>query len=175
MHQQSADQYLATSDSSQYHQSVPVLIVGAGPTGLTAANFLGMFGIHTLLIEHNAAISDVPRATALDDEGLRICQDMGLGTQVGQCILSDINALYLSGKRLLTKVAPVNKRNGHPFISTFYQPDFEAALLNGLKRFPCVTIRFQHTLETFEQTDTGVIASIRTVEGTLHRVQCTYL
>ncbi len=37
-----------TSHESQYHHSVSVLIVGAGPTGLAAANFLGLANIDTL-------------------------------------------------------------------------------------------------------------------------------
>ena len=164
-----------TSHESQYHHSVSVLIVGAGPTGLAAANFLGLANIDTLLIERNPTLSDTPRAIALDDEGLRICQNMGLSTQVSQCLLSDINALYISGKHLLVRVAPTSKRNGHPFISTFFQPDLEAALFHGLKRFPCVDVRFQHTIETFEQTETGVIVSIRTAKDRLWKVKCTYL
>ncbi len=84
-----------TSHESQYHHSVSVLIVGAGPTGLAAANFLGLADIDTLLIERNPTLSDIPRAIALDDEGLRICQNMGLSTQVSQCLLSDIPALYI--------------------------------------------------------------------------------
>src|SRR6266568_4079160 len=164
-----------TSHESQYHHSVSVLIVGAGPTGLAAANFLGLANIDTLLIERNPPLSDTPRAIALDDEGLRICQNMGLSTQVSQCLLSDINALYISGKHLLVRIAPTSKRNGHPFISTFFQPDLEAALFHGLKRFPCVDVRFQHTIETFEQTETGVIVSIRTAKDRLWKVKCTYL
>ena len=34
--------------------SVPVIIVGAGPTGLTAANLLGQVGIKVLVLERNA-------------------------------------------------------------------------------------------------------------------------
>ena len=35
---------------SQSVESVPVVIVGAGPTGLAAGNLLGMAGIATLII-----------------------------------------------------------------------------------------------------------------------------
>ncbi|MDQ2885928.1 MAG: bifunctional 3-(3-hydroxy-phenyl)propionate/3-hydroxycinnamic acid hydroxylase [Chloroflexota bacterium] len=55
---------------------VAVVIVGAGPVGLAAANLLGMAGIETLVIERNAGVYEFPRAIALDDEGLRICQSL---------------------------------------------------------------------------------------------------
>ena len=55
-----------------------IVIVGAGPTGLTMGNLPGMFGIDVLILEHNAGSCDLPRAISLDDEDLRICQAMGL-------------------------------------------------------------------------------------------------
>ena len=81
---------------------------------------------------------------------------MGLGTAVSKSILADIVVQYISKGRLLAKVAPTTKLNGHPPISTFYQPEIEAILLDGLKRFACVKVRFQHTVETFEQKGDGV-------------------
>ena len=58
---------------------VSVIIAGAGPTGLMLGNLLGMAGIDTLILERNAGLSDCPKAIALDDEGLRVCQAAGLG------------------------------------------------------------------------------------------------
>src|SRR5579864_375742 len=111
---------------------VPVIIVGAGPTGLTMGNLLGMAGIDTLILERNSSLSDLPKAIALDDEALRICQAMGLLEPVLQHVLLDVSAYYVSGKRLLARVAPTGKRNGFPLISTFQQPQFEAILFAGL-------------------------------------------
>ena len=116
--------------ANNQHESIPVVIVGAGPTGLAAGNLLGMAGIPTLIIERSAAVSTIPKAIALDDEGLRICQAMGLSSAMSSCILSDLSVECMSEKRLLAKVVPRSRRNGHPLISTFYQPEFEAVLLD---------------------------------------------
>ena len=86
---------------SQPDESVPIVIVGAGPTGLAAGNLLGMAGIATLIIERNAELSNIPKAIALDDEGLRICQAMGLSTAISNCIVSDISVHCVSEGRLL--------------------------------------------------------------------------
>src|SRR5258706_4864168 len=112
-----------------------VIIAGAGPTGLTAANLLGMLGIDALVLERNSGLSDCPQAIAIDDEGLRICQAMGLSKAVIENVLLGIDAHYISGKHYLGRVAPTSLRNGYPLISTFDQPEFEATLLQGLKRF----------------------------------------
>ena len=59
-----------------------IVIVGAGQTGLTMGNMPGMFGIDVLILEHNAGLYDLSRAISLDDEGLRICQAMGLSHEL---------------------------------------------------------------------------------------------
>src|SRR5919199_1468863 len=89
---------------------VAVVIVGAGPTGLTMGNLLGMLGIGTLILEHNAGPSDCPKAIAIDDEILRICQAIDLLNPVLKNVLLDIGAHYVSSGRFLAKVAPTSKR-----------------------------------------------------------------
>ncbi len=154
---------------------VSVLIVDAGPTGLTVANLLGQYGIETLLVERNLGLSDFPRAISIDDEGLRICQALGLREEILPDVLLDLGVLYLSHGRLLVHVTPSSRRNGYPLVSTFDQPSLEATLLAGLRRFPCVEARFWHTLEAFVQTEQGVLASVRTPSGQLLQIACTYL
>ncbi|HYL42790.1 MAG TPA: FAD-dependent monooxygenase, partial [Ktedonobacteraceae bacterium] len=161
--------------AEQIDEFVPVVIVGGGPTGLAAGNLLGQAGIETLIIERNMSLSSSPKALSLDDEGLRICQAMGLSDVINKLLLSDVSAHYVSAGRVFLKVAPTRKRNGYPLISTFYQPEFETALLHGLQRFPCVQVRFQYTVEALEQTDSGVIISLRTPTGTYLKVGCNYL
>ncbi len=41
-----------------------VLIVGAGPVGLTVANFLGIYGVRAMVIERGEALIDYPRGLA---------------------------------------------------------------------------------------------------------------
>jgi 3-(3-hydroxy-phenyl)propionate hydroxylase len=152
-----------------------VVIVGAGPTGLAAGNLLGLLGVDTLILEQNVTLSDCPKAISIDDEGLRICQAMGIGKEVLEHVLLDIDAHYLSKQRFLAKVSPTSRRNGYPLISTFDQPTFEATLLNGLERFTCVKVFFQHTVETIEQDEQAVRLSIRRPDGSLLQVECAYL
>src|SRR5215471_4607612 len=144
-----------------------VIIVGAGPTGLAMGNLLGLLGIDVLILERNAGLSDFPKAIAIDDEGLRICQAMGLHHAVIENVLLDLDAHYISGKHYISKVTSTSRRNGYPLISTFHQPEFEATLLHGLNRFSCVSIQFQHNVESFQQSDTDVVLTVRSSEGIL--------
>lgn len=155
--------------------SRPVLIVGAGPTGLVLANLLGLYGIETLLIERSTGLSSYPRAISIDDEGLRICQGLGLREEILEHVLLNLEAQYLSHGRLLVRVTPVSQANGYPLISTFHQPELETMLLNGLQRFPHVQVRFGYTLERFEQANQEIRAGLRTPTGALQYMSCAYL
>lgn len=155
--------------------SVAVAIVGAGPTGLTAANLLGQAGIETLLIERAAGLSEYPKAISIDDDGLRICQAMGLIDEIQAQALLNVEAHYLSGRHRFARVAPTEHFNGYPPIATFHQPAFEHTLLQRLRRFPRVEILFQHTVEHVEQDEEKVYLTVRTPQGILCRVACTYL
>ncbi|MGC7299573.1 FAD-dependent monooxygenase, partial [Mycobacteroides abscessus subsp. massiliense] len=52
--------------------SFPVVIIGAGPTGVTAATLLAQHGVQCLLLERWATVYPQPRAVHLDDEIYRI-------------------------------------------------------------------------------------------------------
>lgn len=152
-----------------------VIIVGAGPTGLAMGNLLGTYGLDALIIERNTELSVDPRAISLDDEGLRVCQAMGLADAVQANLLYDLEAHYISGRRLLARVAPSNQRHGFPLISTFHQPTFESTLLESLKRFPAITVQFGHSLEAFTQESESVIVTVRAPDGEMRQLECSYL
>jgi putative polyketide hydroxylase len=61
---------------------VPVLIVGAGPAGLTAAAALAHHGVDFLLVERRPQLSSLPRATAVSTRSMEILRSSGLETAV---------------------------------------------------------------------------------------------
>ena len=58
----------------------PVIVIGAGPTGLTTANLLAQDGVAVLLVERNASTVQEPRAVSIDDESLRTMQPSASST-----------------------------------------------------------------------------------------------
>ncbi|GCE05779.1 FAD-dependent monooxygenase [Dictyobacter aurantiacus] len=152
-----------------------VAIVGAGPTGLVAANLLGQAGIETLLIERNAGLAEQPRAITIDDEGLRICQAIGLADEIRAHALLQREAHYVSQGHYLARISPTQQPFGHPQISTFYQPALEEIFLAGLQRFPSVSTHFGQTVESFTQNEHGVCLRLRSHEGREWSLDCDYL
>ena len=120
-----------------------VVIVGAGPTGLTLANVLGMHGVRALLVERNAATVGEPRAVSIDDESLRTMQYIDLVDTVRSRIVEGYGSYYFPPRGgCFAKVVPETSEYGYPRRSAFRQPILEAQLRDGLNRFPNVQARF---------------------------------
>lgn len=129
-----------------------VIVLGAGPTGLTLANRLGQAGIDTLLVERNSTTSDMPKAVVLDDEGARTLATIGLADEAMAATLTASGAKYYDAKgRLIAEVGRGEEEFGYPKRNYFHQPDLEAILRRGLERHASVRQRFATTLTRFEQ------------------------
>jgi 2,4-dichlorophenol 6-monooxygenase len=61
---------------------VPVLIIGAGGSGLSASNFLADLGVESLLIERHPEPSSLPRAHYLNQRTMEIYRQHGLADAV---------------------------------------------------------------------------------------------
>src|SRR3954470_10218227 len=56
----------------------PVVIVGAGPAGLTAAVSLARLGVETMLVERRRELSSLPRATVISLRSMELLRSWGL-------------------------------------------------------------------------------------------------
>ncbi len=157
--------------------TAPVLIVGAGPTGLTLANLLGRYGVETILAEQHETTVQEPRAVSIDDESLRTMQAAGLIDEVAKdVILGGYGYHYFTrhGRRFAA-VLPTAADYGYPRRCPFQQPLFEATLRQGLTRFAHVKALFGHKLIGFTQDESGVTADIERADGTTLQIRADYL
>lgn len=143
-----------------------VLIVGAGPVGLTLANLLGCEGVATVLVERNPGCVPEPRAVALDGESLRTLQAVGLADTVVGDIHQGFVADYINGEGVQLFSTDLTARPyGFCLQNSFDQPTLERQLLDGLARFPCVTVAHSTELVSFAQDSDGVTAQLRDSVG----------
>ena len=63
-------------------QVVDVLVVGAGPAGLTAAATLRRYGVDVLVIERKQEILGLPRATVVSTRSMELFRSWGLEDQI---------------------------------------------------------------------------------------------
>ncbi|MEW2484292.1 bifunctional 3-(3-hydroxy-phenyl)propionate/3-hydroxycinnamic acid hydroxylase [Mycobacterium sp. NPDC049093] len=120
-----------------------VVIVGAGPTGVTVATLLAQYGIKTVVLDRWSTVYPQPRAVHIDDEIFRIVARLGIAKE-----FADISRPAL-GLRLLdntTRVLaefhrdPAHSAHGFPQANMFDQPDLEALLRANLERYPCAQL-----------------------------------
>jgi putative polyketide hydroxylase len=63
-------------------QEVDVLVVGAGPAGLTAAAALRRYGVEVLVLERKARLSAHPRATVVSTRSMELVRSWGLEDEI---------------------------------------------------------------------------------------------
>ncbi|OYC98453.1 bifunctional 3-(3-hydroxy-phenyl)propionate/3-hydroxycinnamic acid hydroxylase MhpA [Microbacterium sp. Yaish 1] len=141
-------------------ESTDVLVIGAGPVGLTIANLLGQHGVNVLVVDRNDELIDYPRAVGIDDEALRTMQTLGLVDQVLPHTIPDQKIYMINGARtILSEVNPTTREFGWPRRNGFVQPLVDRVLLEGLDRFPSVDVRFgTEVVDVEEETDAAVAA-----------------
>ena len=121
-----------------------VLVVGAGPVGMTAAALLAARGLDVVLVERRPGPSDEPKAISLDDESLRTYQQAGIEDRVMSVIVPGTGTTYYGadGEVLFHGRAAVPHRLGYPFKNPFAQPDLEEVLHAALREDPRVRMLF---------------------------------
>jgi 3-(3-hydroxy-phenyl)propionate hydroxylase len=146
-----------------------VLVVGAGPVGMTAAILLAARGVRVLVVERNTGTADDPKAISLDDESLRTYQQAGIADQVLRVIVPGTGTMYFDSddQELFHARAAVPFRSGFPFKNPFAQPDLERVLSAALSSHPLIDLRFGATLKSFTQDADGVDAEIQWAGGTV--------
>ncbi len=147
-----------------------VTIVGAGPVGLTIANYLGCMGVRALVLEQRETLIDYPRGVGMDDECLRSFQAIGLADAVAEHTVpgQKMRFLTMTGKTFAL-IDPQTREFGWPRRSSFIQPMIDEILFEGLKRFDGVESEFGAQVLSFEEEGERIrlrvksASSIRTI------------
>lgn len=155
--------------------AVDVLVVGAGPVGLTLANILGRQGVRTLVVDERATLIDYPRGVGLDDEALRTFQSIGLVERVlPHTVPNQILRFVDAKRRVLAEMAPPDARFGWPRRNGFVQPLVDAELLAGLDRFEHVQVWWSRPMTSCEQ-DTDAVTVELAGDGEAATVRARYV
>jgi 3-(3-hydroxy-phenyl)propionate hydroxylase len=139
---------------------IPVVIIGAGPTGLTAATLLAQHDVPCLVLDRWDSIYPQPRAVHLDDEVYRILHRLGIADEFAAV------SRPCRGLRLLepdmTVLAELQRdvehgAHGYPQATMFDQPELEALLRANLARYPSATLRGGLEVTALTQDDDGPV------------------
>jgi 2-polyprenyl-6-methoxyphenol hydroxylase-like FAD-dependent oxidoreductase len=162
------------------HSDTPVLVVGAGPSGLTMANELARHGVAVRIIDRAPAPSPTSRALVIQPRCLEIFEDMGVAADTLalarevpglNVVFNGDNDVRMGLRDLLTDSVNYTK---YQTMYSIPQDDTERILIAKLAE------RGVHVERGLEMTDLsadeqGVTVSVRAQDGTTESIRCDWL
>ncbi len=147
-----------------------LLIVGAGPVGMTLALLVARRGYRVAIFERWGAAYWLPRAVAMSHEATRAYQsagvlqtllphlDMSTGEFVGEYFTAE-------GEVLMEQRFPGMGESGFPPMTAFNQPDVEGSLEQCCLAHPLIGIHRGWEVRSVEQSRESVRVALDPVDG----------
>ncbi len=146
----------------------PVVIIGAGPVGLTAAELLTLRQVPVIVLEQNAAPSREWRASTFHAATLELLEEPGISSELlARGLIAD-KIQYRDRHTGIfaefdTRLLKDDTR--YPFRLQCPQSTYVQILAERLRQRPLADLRFNAKLIGIEQESEGVTAIVQTPEG----------
>jgi putative polyketide hydroxylase len=166
-----------------------VIVVGAGPVGLTAAVQLGRAGIPTVLLERRRGTSTHPRGHFLNPRTMELFRQWGIADEVEAAALPAELSLGFGwvtrmagtelGRLMVTDdpdLLAEAEKHSPSRVCSCPQDILEPILLKAAQSYPSVEVRFEEQVVALSQGDDGVVVEIRSAAGgATTQLQADYL
>ncbi len=144
----------------------PVLIVGAGPTGMTAALDLAGYGIPSILFDEDHELSAGSRAIAYSSATLSVWEKLGAaGPMLSRGVAWSVRHTYFRERELYTQNFT---QPGAGFLPRFFnlqQYYVERYLLDRVEVTPLIDLRLDHKVTGLRQDGGGAVLQVSTPQG----------
>ena len=170
-----------------------VIIVGAGPVGLTLAVDLGLRGVRCVLLEKKLEPQFLPKMERCNARSMEMFRRIGLADELRAAGLTSDAAMdvyiiltmtrapllhlkYPSVDMAREQIGKVNDGSAplEPY-QLVSQYTLEPVLKRAAERIPAVTVRYDTELLEFEQNRSGVAATVRSSDGRSRKIRAAYL
>src|SRR5687768_3381499 len=154
-----------------------VVIVGAGPTGLSLACQLVRHGVDFVIVEKNEGVTPYSKAIGVHARTLEIYEQMGLAREaVEQGMVAGKIRLLAGGEvRGEFDLSGIGEgMSPYPFVLMLEQSKNER-LLYGYLKSQGRDVLWNTALESFSQTESGVTALFKTADGESQAIEARYL
>ena len=154
-----------------------MLVVGAGPTGLSLACQFVRHGVDFVVVEKNAGVTPYSKAIGVHARTLEIYEQMGLAREAVERGTVAGKVRLLSGGELRGEFDLSGIGEGlspYPFVLMLEQSKNERLLYEYL-RGEGRDVLWNTSLESFSQNEGGVTARVKTAAGESRNVEAKYL
>ncbi|SEE68745.1 2-polyprenyl-6-methoxyphenol hydroxylase [Rhizobiales bacterium GAS188] len=170
-----------------------VVIIGAGPVGLTLAVDLGLRGVRCVLVEKKTEPQFLPKMERCNARTMEMFRRIGLADELRAAGLTadsvmDVYVIltmtrapllhlkYPSVDMAREQIRQVNDGSTplEPY-QLISQYTLEPVLKRVAERIPTVTVRYGTELIEFEEDGPGIVATVRSSDGRSERIRADYL
>lgn len=159
-----------------YHQSTEqrlgkpdkhdVVIIGAGPIGLTQALDLAQRGVSVVLLDDNNTVSIGSRAVCYAKRTLEIWDRLGLGEHfAAKGVQWKVGKVFFRDNLTYTFDLLPESHHKMPAMINYQQYYLEEALVRACEASEKVDLRWKHTVTAIKEDHDGVTLTVQTPDG----------
>jgi len=174
--------------TTEERSTTDVLVVGAGPAGLSAAIALGRLGVSTVVVERRPTTSHHPRGHVENGRTMELFRLWGVEQEVRAEglprefktaieFMTRLAGISLGGLRFSQDSEWLMGRDGKgpASLSSTPQDRLEPILLRAAEKLPGVTVRFATEVLSVDEQTESVTAVVRNPDGSHETLAARYL
>jgi 3-(3-hydroxy-phenyl)propionate hydroxylase len=145
---------------------VPLVIIGAGPVGLTAAIDAALRGLPVILLDEDNTVSLGSRGVCYAKRTLEIFDRLGIGQRVvDKGVTWNVGRTFLGEREVFSFNLLPEAGHQRPGMVNLQQYHLEQYLVERAQQLPLIDLRWQHKLKLITPADDGVTLDIETTDG----------
>ena len=145
---------------------LPVVVVGAGPVGLSLAIDLAQRGQKVLLLDNDDKLSTGSRAICFAKRTLEIWDCLGVGDHMcAKGVEWNLGKVFFKDDLLYPFNLLAEEGHERPAFINLQQYYAEAFLAVRAAELPNIEIRWKNTVASVEQSEEGVVLGVETPDG----------
>lgn len=161
-----------TSSETKTHQ---VIIVGAGPVGLTLALSLAKQGISVVVLDESNQVSEGSRAICFAKRSLEIFDKLGVADKmINKGVKWDVGRIFFKEEEIDRFDLSPEKHSKYPAFINLQQYYVEQYLIDAVLQEENIDVRWLSKVGSVEQTEHQVTVSVETQAGH-YTLSSTYL
>ena len=153
----------------------PVIVVGAGPIGLSAAIDLALHQVPVILLDEDNTVSTGSRAICFAKRTLEIFDRLGCGDpMVEKGVTWNLGKVFYKDKQIYSFNLLPESGHERPAFINLQQYYLEDYLVQRAQQLPLIDLRWNNQVTRVQSGSEGVTLTVNTLDGA-YTLQCDYL